>query len=333
MALTRNPLTRPDWGGTDADIDLHIEEHLGFVDKAFTYTSKLAPYMNIRSLRGTNQARVDRLGGVTVKGRRSGETLDRTRIAQEKYNLTVDTVLYTRHAIDYFDDWTTSLNTRSEYAQADGTELAKTFDQACLIAAIKAADYTPPASLQGSFNPGILVQATANLAEPSEADADELVRRHRKSIETLINRDLGDQVYSEGVTFVTPAVFTALMEHKRLMNVEYASGGSGAGNDFARGRIAVLNGIRVMETPRLPNAAISEHPLGSAFDVSADEAKRQIVTLIPSMSLIAAQVQPLDAKYWNNDENFQWVLDTFQSYNIGARRPDSVAVVEVNSAS
>jgi len=59
-------LTRPDWGGTNNDVSLHIEEHLGLVDQAFTYTSKFASLMNVKTLRGTNTIRLDRLGKATV---------------------------------------------------------------------------------------------------------------------------------------------------------------------------------------------------------------------------------------------------------------------------
>lgn len=325
-----NDLTRPQWGGPNSDVDLHIEEHLGIVDKTFAYSSKLAPFMNIRNLRGTNTARIDRFGDVEVSGRKAGEDLSITNVKNDKTILTVDTVLYTRHQLDKFDDWVSSIDTRKELADLDGTALAKQFDQACLIQAIKCADFVAPAHLAGAFGDGVLEQATITGTQASgEADADILVYQHRKSIEKLINRDLGDRLMSEGVTFVTPAVFTILNEHKRLQNVEYQGGGAGVGNNFAAGRVAQMNGIRVIETPRLPNAAITDNPLGAAFNVTAEQAKRQIVTIIPSLTLYAAQVHALDADYWEWKEKFSWVLDTFQSYNIGQRRPDAAAVVEI----
>lgn len=325
-----NLLTRPHWGGPQSDVDLHIEEHLGIVDKTFAYSSKLGPYMNIRNLRGTNTARIDRFGDVEVSGRKAGEDLNITSVKNDKAILTVDTVLYTRHRLDKFDDWVSSIDTRKELADLDGTALAKQFDQACLIQAQKCADFKAPAHLKGAFGDGVLEKATiTGTLESGEADADILVYQHRKSIEKLINRDLGDRLMSEGVTFVTPAVFTILNEHKRLQNVAYQGGGSGVGNNFAAGRVAQMNGIRVIETPRLPNAAVTDNPLGTAFNLTATQAKRQIVTIIPSLTLYAAQVHALDADYWEWKEKFSWVLDTFQSYNIGQRRPDSAAVVEI----
>ena len=118
-------LTRPQWGGADSDVDIHIEEHLGIVDKTFAYSSKLAPYMNIRNLRGTNVARIDRFGDVQVSGRKSGDDLSISPVRNDKTTLTVDTVLYTRHQLDKFDDWVSSIDTRKELGELDGTALAK----------------------------------------------------------------------------------------------------------------------------------------------------------------------------------------------------------------
>ncbi len=323
-------LTRPDWGGPDSDVDIHLEEHLGIVDSTFEYSSKLAPYMNIRSLRGTNTARIDRLGDVTIAGRKSGEDLNIQTGKQDKAILGVDTLLYARQQFDKFDDWTSNLDSRREWGRNHGIALAKQFDVAVLTQAQKTADFVPPAHLRDAFRPGILVPATiqGTLAE-GESDADILVQAHRRGIERLINRDLGDLVYSEGVTFVTPGVFSILLEHRRLTNVEFQGGGQGEGNNFAAGRVAVMNGVRVVETARLPAAAITSSPLGSDFQVTAAQARRQMVTIIPSLTLFAAQVHGLDGDYWEWKEKFSWVLDTYQSYNIGHRRPDAAAVVDI----
>jgi hypothetical protein len=323
-------LTRPQWGGANSDVDIHIEEHLGIVDGVFETSSKLAPYTNIRTLRGTNTARIDRIGNVDVSGRKSGEDLVISQVRSDKAILTVDTLLYTRHQFDNFDEWTSSIDIRKEVGRADGIALAKQFDVACLTQAMKCADFEAPTHLAGAFYDGIEETVTiSGLPANGEADADLLVRAHRASIEELINRDLGDAVMAEGVTFVSPWVFTILLDHKKLQNVEFQGGGVGVGNNFAAGRIAVLNGIRIVETPRIPQAAVTSSPLGSEFHLTAAQVLRQMITIIPSMSLYAAQVHPLDGKYWEWEEKFSWVLDTFQSYNIGQRRPDSVATVAI----
>lgn len=335
MAYDSALLTRPYWGGADKDVDLHIEEHTGIVDQAFQYTSKLAPYMNIRSLRNSNALRIDRLGAATVLGRRVGEALTTTDIKQEKFTLAVDTTVFHRKEMDLFDEWTANLDLRREYAQAAGTALAKQYDRAALIAALKAPNFVPPSSLEGAFNSGILTTAALTGSDSeyvaSEDNAEAIVRAHRQGIEQLVERDLGDEIYGGGgITFVSPRMFSILLEHSKLLNVEY--GATGGDNNFVRGRVAILNGVRVMETPRIPTAAVTYDPLGDAFLVSAAEARRQIITMVPSLALITAQVRPLESRIWRDDRNFSDVLDTYQAYNIGARRPDAIAVVDVSTS-
>lgn len=320
-------LTRPNWGGAASDVDIHIEEHLGIVDASFQYSSKFASLTNTRTLRGTNTVRLDRVGSSTIAGRKAGEDLNVSQVRSDKFNLTVDTVLYARHQFDKFDDWTASLDMRKEVAKEDGIALARQYDQACLIQLQKCGDFVAPAHLVDAFKNGILLPTTVSLTPANlEATADTLVREHRKGIQTLVERDLGDQVMSEGITYLTPQIFSLLLEHKRITNMEFGAGGE---NNFVQGRIGVMNGVRVVETPRFPSGAVTASPLGADYNLTAAQARRQMLTVIPSLALISAQVHPVAADYWEWKEKFCHVLDTYQSYAIGARRPDAVAVHDV----
>lgn len=316
--------TRPQWGGASANVDIHIEEHLGIVDASFQYTSKFAPLANIRTLRGTNQLRLDRVGSATVQGRKAGEALVATPVKNDKMNLVVDTVLYVRNEFDKFDQWTANPDLRKEVGREHGFALARQFDSACLGQLQKSADWVAPAHLAGAFHNGIKTPVT--ITGSTSADAELLVAAHRAGVEDLIDRDLGDMLSSQGVTYVSPAVFTILLNHNKLMAVEFGAQGS---NSFVGGRIGYMNGIKVVETPRFARAAVTASPLGAGHNLTATEIKRQIVTFIPSLALVAGSVHPVNADYWEDKREFTHVLDTFQSYNIGQRRPDAVACVEI----
>lgn len=324
-------LTRPQWGGADSTIDIHMEEHTGIVDSTFLYRSQFAGITNMRNIRGTNTIRLDRVGSTSVRGRKVGEPLTRERVRNDKFNLNVDTLLYARHEMDNMDEWMSSLDMRKEIATNNGTKFAQTYDQGCIIQLQKAADFKAPDYMGDAFHDGILLEETIADDGGSAADlADSaaiLVRAHRRSIEQLVDRDLGPDVYSSGITFVSPAVFTVLLDHDKLMNVQF--GAPEGSNSFTGGRVATMNGIRVVETPRFPRGAIEDHPLGEDFDVSADVARREIITMLPEISLIGATLQPLTSKIWPDNENFSVVLDDYTSYNLTARRPDSVAVVGI----
>lgn len=322
---------RPNWAGTDADYDIHIEAYEGDIDGSFRVESlfRSQGLTNFKSVADrSNTWRGDRIGGVSVKGRKSGDTLDNSRIANEKFLITVDTTSYIRTPVDYQDDWTAP-DFQSEYSAEHGSAHAKAFDQAHIIQLIKAGDWKAPDSLKasGAFYDGIAVTMTGYAAETDLAvKADMIVKAHKNQLAEFVKRDLGGSL-SEFVTLMEPDTFNVLLEHDKLMNVEFQGGTPGVGNNYAQRRIAVLNGIRVVETPRFPTSAIASHFLGSAFNVSAAEAKARFIIFHPRKTLVTVEAKPMTVRVWDDEKEFNNVLDSYTMYTVGIRRGDAVAVV------
>lgn len=325
-------LSRAHWAGANADIDVHLEAYEGDIEGSFRVQSmfRSSGLTNFKSTGGnTNTWRGDRVGGVSVKGRRSGETLDNSRIPNEKYVITVDTTSYIRSPIDYQDDWTAP-DFRTEYSAEHGSAHAKSFDQAHIIQLIKAGAWVAPAALKstGAFYDGISVTITGYAAATDpEAKADLLVRKHKDVLATFVKRDLGDSL-SEFITLADPDTFNVLLDHKKLMNVDF-QGGQGD-NNFAMRRVGWLNGIRVIETPRFPTGAISDHHLGPAFNVTAAEANARMIVFHPRKTLITVEAQPMTTRFWDDEKEFTNVLDSYQMYTVGIRRGDAVAVLNTD---
>lgn len=333
-------LTRTWWAGTAADADVHIEAYEGDIEGSFRAESlfRASGLTNYKSVQNqTNSWRGDRIGTATVKGRRSGEKLDDQRIANEKFVVTVDTVAYIRTPFDYQDDWTAP-DFKAEYSAEHASAHAISFDEAHVIQLIKCANFTPPDSLKGAFHPGIkavmtgyqaALAAGTGVVDPSrdltgfEQAADIIVQEHKAVLTEFVKRRLG-QGLAQTVTLITPDAFNVLLEHKKLMNVDFQ--GSSAQNDYSARRIAVLNGVRVVEAPIFPTAGVS-HPLGAAFDVSAAEAKAQLIVFFPQKALVTVEAQPMTVKVWDYPKEFQSFLDSYQMYTVGQRRPDAVAVI------
>jgi hypothetical protein len=246
--------------------------------------------------------------------------------------VTVDTTSYISTPMDYQDDWTAP-DFQKEYSEEHGSAHAKAFDQAHIIQLIKAGAWVAPASLaaSGAFSNGISTTLTgyaALVATGTAADAalaaDLIVRRHKDHLATFTKRDLGDSL-SEFVTLISPDAFNILLDHNKLMNVDFQGGPTGE-NDFAKRRIAWLNGIRVIETPRFPTAAIPAHILGPAFNVSAAEAKALFITFLPKKTLVTVEAQGMVVRVWDDKQNFSNVLDSYTLYTVGLKRGDCVAV-------
>lgn len=328
-------LSREHWAGANADVDIHIEAYEGDIEGSFRVQSifRNSGLTNFKSVNNaSNTWRGDRISGVVVKGRKSGETLDGQRIANDKLVVTVDTTSFIRTPFDYQDDWTAP-DFQAEYSAEHGSAHAKAFDQAHIIQLIKCAAFKAPDHLKTGnawydglsytttgFNAAV---ATATLTK-EEVQADILVQTHNKALTEFTNRDLGESL-GDTMTLITPEYFSVLLQHKKLMNVEF-QGGQGD-NSFAHRRVAVLNGVRVMETPRFPTAAIAAHILGPAFNVSAAEAKAVMVVFFPNKALVTVEAKSMTVRMWDWPEMFQTVLDSYCMYTVGQKRPDAVAVI------
>ncbi|QHJ75322.1 capsid protein [Sphaerotilus phage vB_SnaP-R1] len=325
-------MSRAHWAGSNADLDIHLEAYEGDIEGSFRVESlfRSSGLTNFKTVAGrSNTWRGDRVGGATVKGRKAGEALDPTRIVNDKLLITVDTTSYIRTPIDYQDDWTAP-DFQAEYSAEHGSAHAKAFDQAHLIQLIKAGSWVAPDSLKasGAFFDGINVTMTGYAAQTdAELKADLIVKHHKDALATFVKRDLGGSL-AEFVTLIEPDTFNVLLDHKKLMNVDF-QGGNGD-NNFAARRVGWLNGIRVIETPRFPTSAIAAHFLGPAFNVTAAEAKARVVIFHPRKTLVTVEAQGMVARVWDDKENFANVLDSYTMYTVGLKRGDCVAVLSTD---
>lgn len=325
-------LTRAHWAGANADVDIHLEAYEGDIEGSFRVESlfRSSGLTNFKSVDGnSNTWRGDRVGAAAVKGRKSGDKLEDSRIANDKLVVTVDTTSYIRTPFDYQDDWT-SPDFQAEYSAEHGSAHAKSFDQAHIIQLIKCAAFVAPAHLKPAFGDGMkatltgfnAAAATSTLTQ-AEVRADLVVQAHKNAIGEFIKRDIGDG--SELITLIDVDTFSSLLEHKKLMNVEFQA--AGAGNDYQRRRVAVLNGSRVIETPRFPGVAIAAHHLGPAFNVSAAEAKACMIVYLPKKALVTVEAKAMTVRQWDDPKEFQSVLDSYCMYTVGQKRPDAVYVI------
>lgn len=336
-------LARAHWAGSNADLDIHLEAYEGDIEGSFRITSmfRSAGLTNFKSISGTNTWRGDRVGGAVVKSRVSGVSLDGARIVNEKLLITVDTTSYIRTPIDYQDDWTAP-DFQSEYSAEHGSAHAKVFDQAHIIQLIKAGAWVAPASLaaSGAFYNGVsntMTGISALIAAGDETSlksaANLIVNRHKADLATFVKRDLGDSL-NEFVTLIAPDIFNVLLNHDKLMNVQFAGGDDpsqvASGNNMVQRRIAILNGVRVVETPRFPTGAIAAHILGPAFNVSATEAKSCMITFLPKKTLVTVEAQAMTVRFWDDKQQFTNVLDSYVMYTVGLKRGDCTAVAAVD---
>jgi len=328
----KSDLTRNWWTGTQADLDAHIELYRNEIDQSFQMQSmfKAMGLSEVVSVEGkSNTYRIDRLGGATVKGRKSGEDPESQRAINEKHLISVDTTLYNRHSFDYNDDWTAP-SIVSNVATEQGIAHAKAYDQAHIIQLIKAGGWKAPTSLKdsGSFYDGILRPMSGFTgASDDEERADLIFRESKLAISDLVKRDLGSGL-NEFLFLISPDWYAILLEHERLTQQAFQAD-SGT-NDMVERRIAKLHGIPVVETPRLTGNAITNHPLGPEFNLTANEAKGQLILFHPRYTLVTVEAHGLRSFHWDDPKHYSHHLDTFTMFNVGLRRGDATAVIASN---
>lgn len=325
--------TKVHQGGADSDVDIHLEIYQNEVDTRFQYSAIFLSLSTQRSVADrSNTYRIDRLGSSAVKGRRSGEALDPSKVANDKLLIQVDTVLYIRNPIDYQDDWTAPDWLR-EIGMNNGSEFAELFDQAHLIQLIKGRSWVAPTHLKPSFNDGVEVviaqEATPVTQAEREANAIALKAGHLAGVNELIKRKVP---LTDQITLVDVDTYAAILEHPKLLNLEVAGGASDG--DYNGRRVVRLNGVPVVECTEFPTEVYNsgnKHPLGENYDFDAEDLKCKMVTFSKTKSLVTVEAKAFTTKFWNDDKEFCNVLDCYAMYNVGQRRPDTVIVHKINA--
>lgn len=325
----KSHLTRYHWTGTQADQDAHIELLRNEIDQSFE-TQSLFRSMGLSevvSVEGkSNTYRIDRLGGATVMGRASGEEIDGQRAINEKHLIVVDRATISRHTFDYQDDWTApsivaNVSTEQGYAHA------KAYDRAHITQLIKAGEWTAPASLKntGNFYDGIRLSMTGFAAETDISAKADMIYDYAKQLRTeMVKRDLAGSL-AEFKFLVSPDWYAILLEHKKLTNqLHQADKGT---NNAIEASIMRLHGIDVIETPRIDGKAITNSHLGTAFNLTATQAKAGLILFHPRYTLVTVEAHGLRTHHWDEPKRFSHHLDTYSMYTVGIRRGDASGVV------
>lgn len=324
--------TRPHFGGALSNVDQHLEKYDGIRDSRFEYTSQ---FLNLSSQRSvadeTNNYRFDRINTSDVKGRGVGGDILAQRVTSDKVNVIVEMMMYIRNPIDYLDKWT-SPDYLPDMARNNGTAFAKAYDEAHIIRLQKARSYVAPAHLKPAFSDGMSVSVTvkggtALTSADLTANAEALYLAIGKIVETLTIRDVP---LDDMVCMVTPARFSELLNHPKLLNKDFTA----ENGDYAGRRIVQVQGITIVQSTAFPKAAITNHILsttvnGNAFNATAADITGEIIIFSKSMSLLTVTAQPFTSRMYDDQTNMTYVLDCFTMYTVDIRRPDTVGVVLV----
>lgn len=306
---------------SDQDRADMIDQYGGVVDSQFAKRSMMKNFINCRTVRGTDTLIDRRAGKTSLVTLTPGVRPPATPTPFGKVSVTVDTVVLARDNRSLLNEFQIDFNARKELGMDHGKELGKFFDEAMLIAGIKAASKTEANSLNGAFGDGTTFDLAAS---GDDLDPDALYEAIARGVTEFEEKEIDTD---ECVIFVRPTQHDVLLNNDKLVNQEY----SRENGDFANGTFKVIKGVPVVSTARLPKAAITGHKLSNAtngnfYDVSAAEARTRALILHPK-SILAGETIPLTSNVFWSDIEKQWFIDSWLAFGASANRGDATYAV------
>ena len=310
-------------GSTTGDLsslDLYIDEYAGEVETQVAKSSFMRQYVPVKPVRGTDTITNDVMGRTTLKAvGRGARRVEPGEATFDRITLTVDTIILARNTVALLDQFQNRYDVRMELGMDHGKEIGKFFDEAFIIQAIKTANKT----FIGDNGTADATNGIANVvtlgAAGDENDPDKLQR----AIEDVCQKIEEDDVDLDGgVILVRPAQYYVLLRNDRLINSQYSTGNG----DYANGMVLRSCGLPIVKTNRIPSAAITDHKLGTAYNINATEAKVKALVMLPK-ALLAGESIPLTSDVWYNKEELQWFIDSYLAFGVAPNRHDMAGAV------
>ena len=311
-------------GGADAEEALVIEHYSGQVIQSMERKQALKPYINFHPLRGTNVISTRAVGSTAIATRTDalrGAVLPTTEDALiGKNTLMVETTLYTRHALDVWQEAVMDWNYMDELARADGVAWAKLYDEACIIQAGRAAKKAASqhvgvttASGHGGGN-RVMFDGPGQTTDGNKA--------YDKLIELIVkfqNRDV-DPTGSDFMIICRPEYLWSLSQAEKIINLDYITA---QGQSMANTPVLKAFGIPVIGTMNMPKTDINSHPLNTTSNANAFNVDFSDIPylLVSQRALIAAEVLPLTVKYHDSPDTLAKVVTSYASFSVGVDDP------------
>lgn len=316
-------LTRP--GQFDQTGDVHaaaVVEYSQSVQHTIERRSVLNGYVAMRPVRGTNQVGNYGFGKSTVGAVTPGEAPAATKNDVGKVILTIDTLVYTRHALPLLETFQTSYDARVELGVEDGIEMAKFIDQAFFIQAAKAAQLTDSAYSAVANKPdGFKGGSIETLALAGDAtDPAKLYQAFSNLFVKMEEKDVVPRM-DDIMIAVRPAQFYALQDAEQIVNGEYVTA---RGTRLDNVAIFKAFGCPVVSSNNVPNDVVSGHQLGSAYD---GDFSKVAGLAFSTKALLAGETIPLESDVFYDKIYKSWFVDSHCSFGVTPDRAEYAGAI------
>lgn len=308
---------------------LVIEEFTGFVEGTIDRRSIMQGIIPVRRVQGTDTFTNRAVGESTLQKLTPGAQPDGTKSDFAKNSVTVDTVVLAREIFSVLEVFTTNIDVRKEVAVEQGKKIAKFYDEAFFIQAIKAALLTQSTFSNGSAgkpagHSGGSQEVLANaldIADPAKlyaALARLMVKFEKKDVDPR-NDDL--------MIIVSPEAYYTLIQAEQLVNTQYVTS---SGNQINDAWVLKTYGVPVWASNNAPfgksitGNLLSNAANGNAYD--GDFTKIGALAFSPR-AIMAGETIPLESDVFFDKLYKAWFVDSHLSFAVGPNRAEYAGVI------
>lgn len=306
---------------------LVIEEFTGMVEGTIQRRSVVESFVPVRTVKGTATFTNHAVGKSTLQKVTPGVPLDGVKSDFAKRSVTVDTIIAAREFFSLLEVFQTQMDVRREVAQEQGKEIAKFFDQAILIQALKAARLTGSAYAMGATGKpsGHAGGSVQTLEAADRADPDKLYAAIKGA---LTKMELKDVVPREDdvIIVVSPQDFATLLDAEKLINMNYVTA---SGNKVNDALLLKAVGVPVFSSNNLPNTDITGHKLTTDFNNFDGDFSKTVASIFSPKAVMAGATIPVESDVYYEKLYKSWVVDSHLSFSVGPNRAEYAAEVAV----
>jgi hypothetical protein len=326
--IPTSQLTRPGQIDQTGDINATaVTEYSTTVQHTMDRRSVLSPYVSLRPVLGTNSIGSFGFGASTIGKVTPGEAPAATKNDVGKNILTIDTLIYTRHALPLLEIFQTSYDAREELGIEDGKAHAKLFDQTFFIQAAKAAMLTQSKYSSTAGKPsGYTGGSTVTLSDIG--DKTDPARMYQALSDLMVSMKLKDvdPAHDDVIIAVDPVVYHVLLQAEQLINSNYvtARGTTVEGAMVLRGF-----GCPIVDTNNLPNGVISGHQLSNTANSNAYDGDftKLVGVAVSPRAFLAGETVALRSDLFYDNIYKSWFVDSERAFGVTPDRAEYAGAI------
>lgn len=325
MVLDAYTITRPGQINATGDINATaIEEYTGIVENTIARKSALTGFIPLRTLKGTNTATSFGVGESTLQKVTPGTTPDSTTSKFGKRSVSVDTLILARNSFPLLETFQTSYDARKEVGTEHGKKIAKFFDQALFIQAIKSAQETAP--MYGFTSGGWAGGTQVTMAGGSDhLDPAQLYSYVNDLFTGMEQKDV-DPRTDDVMLALQPREFNTLLQNEQLIDSNYltSEGVSIQGHILKAYGCMVINSNNFPAFTNVTGHLLSNSDNSNAYD--GDFTKVVAIAFSPKAVLGASTIPLTTAVFWH-ELSKNWFVDAHLAFAATPNRPDFAGVI------